>query len=154
MKNFLFLNMMNYYNMKKLLEISEDDQRRILDFEQDLLDIKRDLIGAEKEDAQQLKDRMEDIKQQITDIKDRASQQQESFIGNYQLIESILNELGRTDDLGEWNKLQFELWLELNRMGVVERNDAEKFAKFGAFFYSYWMAKKKLPKIKDILAIF
>lgn len=147
--------------MRKLIqEMSEEDQKLILDLEQRILNIKRDLIDADKADSENLKQEIDDIKQQITDIKDRAKEddlakKEKSILKkNFKMIEQKLEELSKINDLAEWNKVQMEIWLEIVKSLKLDKNDFDKFAKFGAFFNSYWLKKKKIPSVSEILEIF
>lgn len=58
--------------MRKLTEISDDDQRVILDLEMQILRLKQDMIGASSSEKESYKDQIESIKQQIQSIKDSA----------------------------------------------------------------------------------
>lgn len=63
---------------------------------------------------------------------------------------NLLFEFGRSEDLAEWNKVQYKLWLELVSKGVVQLEDVNAFSKFGAYFYSYYSSKNKIPTVKEV----
>lgn len=150
LKIFLFF----YYYYMIIKEMSSQDQKLILDLEQQILNLKRDIIDANKEDADNYKLDIENLKQQITDIKDRAKNDDLNKKESFHYVEKILFEFGRSEDLTDWNKKQFELWLDLEKKDVVKHNDAEKFAKFGAFFYDFWNKNKRIPKVSEVLGVF
>jgi hypothetical protein len=61
-----------------------------------------------------------------------------------------LQELGRSEDLAEWNKTQYELWLRLAKRNLVNMEDLKTFTKFAAFFYDFFQNNRRVPTIKDI----
>lgn len=67
---------------------------------------------------------------------------------------SIFNELGREENLGEWNREQYKLWMQLVKQGYVNKNDPNMFGRFGAFFYDFFRKNNKLPTLQDVSKLF
>ena len=66
----------------------------------------------------------------------------------------LLREFGRHEDLREWNRVQFELWMALGAQGLVNPRDANSFGKFGAFFFDFWEQNERVPSIEDVSSQF
>ena len=60
----------------------------------------------------------------------------------------LIREFGREEDLGEWNRVQFQIWLKLVEMGLVDGDDLETFIEFGRWFYEYWQENERVPTVR------
>jgi len=62
----------------------------------------------------------------------------------------ILQEIGREQDLAEWNRIQYSLWLKLVNAGIFDEKDIKSFVKFAAFFYDYFKNNNKVPSVREV----
>jgi len=62
----------------------------------------------------------------------------------------ILSELGRSEDLAEWNRVQYQLWMSMVNSGLVNKDDFETFGEFGKFFYSFFQEYGRKPTISEV----
>jgi hypothetical protein len=49
-----------------------------------------------------------------------------------------------------WNRTQRYFWMELVTEGLVERNDAELFFIFGAWFHQFYGDTSKFPTFQQV----
>ena len=52
--------------------------------------------------------------------------------------------------LSDWNIAQKKLWLRLEELGLVHKNDYNVFLKFAAFFDNFHKEHNKFPDPKDV----
>lgn len=64
-----------------------------------------------------------------------------------------LQELGRSEDLAEWNRTQYGLWLKLVKKNLVDLEDLRMFTKFAAFFYDFFQNNNRIPTINEVKRI-
>ena len=64
-------------------------------------------------------------------------------------LDEILVELSSRVDLKKWNEEEENIWLALAKDGVVEREDTNKFLKFGKYFSDYFDEFGKTPTLEQ-----
>jgi hypothetical protein len=77
----------------------------------------------------------------------------------FALMEHILNptlQEGFSDDrryenLIEWNTKQILLFKQLEKGNLIEHNDIQMWAKFGAWFYIFVDDNRRYPELSDAL---
>jgi len=52
-------------------------------------------------------------------------------------------------NLNLWNRVQYEVWKDFISEYGYDRNDAELFGKFGAFFFAYWGEHHLVPHTEE-----
>jgi len=70
------------------------------------------------------------------------------------LLEAKLSSIVKQQDLKKWNKIQKELWVKTTQKLGIDRNDIDKFFKFGEFFYDFVSKYNKTPTLKQIRGLY
>lgn len=65
-------------------------------------------------------------------------------------LKQALNEYDKSVPLKKWMSLQKNLWKQMIDKGEVEKNDVDKFKKFGRFFDKYYKQTHHFPALKDV----
>jgi len=65
-------------------------------------------------------------------------------------LKQVLNEYDSSVPLQKWMSLQTDLWKKMVEKGEVEKNDTDKFMKFGRFFDKYYKQTHHFPGLKDV----
>jgi len=65
-------------------------------------------------------------------------------------LDKILIELSSRADLKKWNEEEENIWLALVKDGTVEREDTNKFLKFGKYFSDYFEKFGKTATLEQV----
>lgn len=65
-------------------------------------------------------------------------------------LEQALYEYNKDVPYSEWMKKQVNLWKNLTTKGIVDKNDLDKFKKFGSFFDHYYNKTHHFPTAKEV----
>ncbi len=70
------------------------------------------------------------------------------------LLEAQLSTIVKQSDLKKWNNIQKDLWIKTTKKLNIDKNDIDKFFKFGRFFYEFVSKYNKTPTIKEIRGLY
>ena len=65
-------------------------------------------------------------------------------------LQQALLEYNTEVPYSEWMKKQVNLWKNLTTKGIVQKNDLDKFKKFGRFFDKYYNKTHHFPTTKEV----